>query len=373
MQRIEKPLYHNFAKDKYGIENKRHLRVALVGLGERKFGYIYYINLEGKSMCTALSFKKKDCYFGRNLDLDCSYGEEVCVMPRRYPLSFRKAGDLPEHYAVIGMATVVNGEPLFYDGVNEYGLGMAGLNFPNNATYYPLAEGKDNITPFEFIAWILGKCKSVKEARALLEKINLVNIPYSDTLPLSPLHWIIADKESSIVVETMAGGMKIYDNPVGVLTNNPPFPYHLTNLNNYRNLRVDNGENYFSGKVPLENYCQGLGAVGLPGDVSSPSRFVRMVFNSANSVCEEEENSAVSQFFHLLSSVEMVRGACVTEKGKEDITVYSACVNADKGLYYYTTYDNRQIQCVDMHKVRLDGEKISRFPLALSNGIAYQN
>ncbi len=314
-------------------------------------------------MCTAISFKTKEHYFGRNLDLDCSYGEEVCVTPRRYPLCFRKMPEIREHYAFIGMATVVDGVPLYYDGANEYGLAMAGLNFPTNAYYSPAKEGQDNVTPFEFIPWILGQCKSVKETKSLLAHIRLVDIPFSDKLPLSPLHWMISDGEESVVVEPMKDGLHIHDNPVGVLTNNPPFEYHLFNLNNYRNLKVDNGENGFSKRLDLNNYCQGLGGVGLPGDLSSPSRFVRVAFHKENSVCGEDENSSVSQFFHLLSSVEMVRGSCLTPSGKYDITVYSACMNTEKGLYYYTTYQNRQITCVDMRRTHLDGEKISRFPL----------
>ncbi len=314
-------------------------------------------------MCTALSFKTKDHYFGRNLDLDCSYGEEVCVTPRRYPLRFRKMQQIDEHYALIGMATVVGGEPLYYDATNEHGLSMAGLNFPENAYYSPEREGKDNVTPFEFIPWILGQCKTVKEARELLARLCLVNIPFSENLPLSPLHWILSDKAESVVVESMKDGLHVYDNPVGVLTNNPPFPYHLYNLNNYRNLRADNGESGFSPRLALDGYCQGLGGVGLPGDLSSPSRFVRIAFHKENSVCEGDESSSVSQFFHLLTSVEMVRGSCVTASGKYDITVYSACVNTDKGLYYYTTYDDRRIRCVDMRSVDLEGERVYRFPL----------
>ncbi len=324
-------------------------------------------------MCTAFRFKKRDCYFGRNLDLDCSYGEEVCVTPRRYPINFRQMGKMGEHYALIGMATVVNGDPLYYDATNEFGLSMAGLNFPNNVYYAPLDGEKDNVTPFELIPWILAQCKSVREAKKLLSRLNLANVPYSTQLPLSPLHFIIADRERSIVVEPMKDGLHIYENPVDVLTNNPPFPYHLHNLNDYRNLKTDNGENCFSKDVPLEEYCQGLGAVGLPGDYSSPSRFVRAAFHKANAVCEEDEKSCVSQVFHLLSSVEMSRGSCKTASGKYDITVYSACVNTDKGLYYYKTYSNSQISCVDMHETDLDGTQIYRFPLALEENIHYQN
>ncbi len=324
-------------------------------------------------MCTALNLKVNNHYFGRNLDLDCSYGEQVVVMPRNYPLTFRRHKTIKTHYAMIGMAVVIGGMPLFYDAVNEYGISMAGLNFPENAFYFDEEKEKDNICQFEFIPWVLRQCKNLSEVKKLLERINIVNIPFSDKFPVSPLHWIISHKESSLTVESMKDGLYIYENAVGVLTNNPPFSYQMFNLNNYRNLKVTNGENTFSDNLTLENYCQGLGAIGLPGDVSSMSRFVRMVFNKENSVCEGDENSSVSQFFHLLQSVSMTRGVCLTPNGKWDITVYSSCMNTDKGLYYYTTYNNQQINCVDMQKEDLDGSEIKKYPLILNQKINLQN
>lgn len=324
-------------------------------------------------MCTALHFTTKAHYFGRNLDLDYSYGEEVCVIPRRFLLEFRKMGRMEQHYAMIGMATVVNDIPLLYDATNEHGLSMAGLEFPGNAHFTAIQEDKDNVTPYEFIPWILGQCKTVAEARILLARINLVNISFSDELPLAPLHWIIADRKGSVVVEPMKDGIHIHDNPAEVLTNNPPFEYQLFHLNNYRSLRVDNGENYFNEELQLKEYCPGLGAIGLPGDVSSMSRFVRIAFGLAHSVCEEDEAASVSQFFHLLTSVEKVRGCCLTEANTWTITVYSSCVNTDCGIYYYTTYDNRQIHCVDMHRTDLDANIVSRFPLVTQQNFHYHN
>ncbi len=324
-------------------------------------------------MCTALTLTTQDFYFGRTLDLDRSYGEEVCVLPRHYALQFKKMGEMSEHYAIMGMATVVGGTPLFYDAVNEYGLCMAGLNFPSNAYYAPEKAGCENIPPFEFIPWILSQCKTLADVSLKLRDINIVDISFSDRLPNSPLHWIIADREGCVVVESMKDGIHIHENPVGVMTNNPPFEYHLFNLNNYRSLNTSNGENLFGGDISLNEYCQGIGAIGLPGDVSSMSRFVRAAFAKANSVSDRDENSSVSQFFHLLSYVEMPRGVCVTREGTLDISVYTSCINADKGLYYYTTYDNRQINCVDMHRTQLDTEKLYRYPLILEQGIGRQN
>ncbi len=324
-------------------------------------------------MCTALKFTAFNHYFGRNLDIETTYGEEVCVMPRRFPLMFREMGEMTKHYGVIGMATVVDGVPLFYDGVNECGLAMAGLAFPENAYYSPIVNGKNNIAPFEFIPWILGQAKTVAQAEALLLRVNLADITFSENLPTTPLHWMIADQNRSIVVEFMRDGMHVYDNKLGVLTNNPPFSYHIKNLENYRHLRNDDKNVKRKIGLKYSDYSKGLGAVGLPGDISSKSRFVRMAFLSENSVKPDSEISSVGQFFHLLSSVERVKGACKTETGAWDITVYSCCMNIDKGLYYYTTYGNRCISCVNMHATDLQSDKISCFPLISEESIKFQN
>ena len=265
-------------------------------------------------MCTAATYKTKCHYFGRNLDYHISYGESVVITPRNHPFELRRMGRLDHHYALIGMATLAGDVPLYFDATNEKGLSMAGLNFPKNACYKPEAEGKDNVAPFEFIPWILGKCASVKEARELLERINLIAEPFSEQLPLAPLHWIIADRDEAIVVEQMQDGLKVYDNPVGILTNNPPFDYHLHNLNNYLNVTADVPVSRFAPDYVLERHSLGMGSMGLPGDMSSPSRFVRAAFTKLNSFSGEDESSSVSQFFHILESVAQPRGCtCVGE------------------------------------------------------------
>lgn len=324
-------------------------------------------------MCTAATYYSADHYFGRNLDLDYSYNETVTVTPRKYPFSYRKAGVMSEHYAMIGMAFVAGGYPLYYDAVNEKGLGMAGLNFPGNADYKEEKDGCDNITPFEFIPWVLGQCADLEEAKILLGKINLIDVCFSDELPLSPLHWIISDKKASITVEPVRDGIKVYDNPVGVLTNNPTFDYHMFNLNNYMKLSTEPPVNSFADKVPLAPYCSGMGAIGLPGDLSSASRFVKAVFTKMNSISGTSEAESVSQFFHILGSVSQQRGCVHIRDDRYEITVYSSCCNMDKGIYYYTTYENSQISAVDMHREKLDGDAVICYPLAKEQRINFQN
>lgn len=320
-------------------------------------------------MCTAVSLQVKDHYFGRNLDLEGSFGESVAITPRNYPFFFRTKETLNEHYAMIGMAHMDHGYPLYYEGTNEKGLSMAGLNFPGNADYKPLQSDKDNITPFELIPWILGQCANVKEAEGLLSRLNVYKENYSEQLPLSPLHWMISDSDSSIVVESVKDGIKIYKNPVGVLTNNPTFDMQLFSLNNYMHVSKGTPRNDFSDILPLTTYSRGMGALGMPGDWSSQSRFVKAAFVKMNSVCEPLEESAVGQFFHILASVEIPRGSVAIREGLYEITIYSCCCNTRKGIYYYRTYENSQIIAVDMHREDLDGDTVLVYPLRTAQNI----
>lgn len=223
------------------------------------------------------------------------------------------------------------------------------------------------------IPWLLGSCATLAEARTLLEKTNIVNIPFSDQLPLAQLHWLIADKTGSIVVESTADGLHIYDDPVGVLTNNPPFPQQLFALNNYRALSPRTPASTFAEGLDLTAYSRGLGGLGLPGDLSSQSRFVRAAFVRMNAKSGSGEAESVNQFFHILHSVEQQRGCCELDGGKYEITLYTSCCNADKGIYYYTTYGNHQITAVDMHRENLDSTKLTRYPLVQGEQIALQN
>ena len=240
---------------------------------------------------------------------------------------------------------------------------MAGLNFVGNAAYAKPCEDKENIAQFEFIPWLLARCADLREARTALETMNLTDTPFSGQLPPASLHWLIADKSGAIVLESMADGLHIYDDPVGVLTNNPPFPQQMAILNRYRGLSPRQPENTFAPGVELPCYSRGMGAKGLPGDVSSDSRFVRVAFTRMNSVSGEGETESVSQFFHILGTVEQVRGCCEVAPDKYEITIYTSCCNATRGIYYYTTYQNPQITAVDMHRTDLTGTTLSRYPL----------
>lgn len=323
-------------------------------------------------MCTAVSYKTKDHYFGRNLDYEISFREGVTVTPRNFVFNFRKMGPMRTHYAMIGMTSLGPDYPLYYEATNEKGLSMAGLNFPGTAVYQPLDPVKDNITPFEFIPWVLGQCATVAEARKLISNLNMYKEDFSEQMPLSPLHWMIADRDQSIVAEPMADGLKVFDDPVKVMTNNPTFDWHMTNLANYMSLSPADPVNVMAPEVELRRYSRGMGSLGLPGDMSSASRFVKAAFTLMNSLSGGSESESISQFFHILASVEQQRGCCKVDHGYE-YTIYSSCCNTDTGVYYYTTYENSQITAIDMHRCDLDGDKLISFPLITGQQIRWQN
>ena len=322
-------------------------------------------------MCTAITFQTNRFYFGRNLDHDESYQEEVTVIPRRYPLPLCK--EETSHYAIIGMAHIADGFPLMYDGINEKGLGIAGLNFVGFTHYQSSVAGKHNIPCYALIPWILAQCATVSEARQLLETANITPQTFRDDLPCPQLHWIIADKSQTITLEVLADGIHIHENPIGVLTNNPPFDQQLLHLSNFMSLSPNPPENRFSDRLELRPYSNGMGALGLPGDLSSQSRFVRAAFTKWNSRCDNTEGSSVNQFFHILGTVSQTNGCCQLPGGNLEKTVYTSCCSCGEGIYYYTTYENRQITSVNMHHCDLDSDQLFRYPLIRAQHAHSQN
>lgn len=323
-------------------------------------------------MCTAINLRKRNHYFGRNLDLEYHYNEEVVISPQNFNFPFRNISFRNDPYPMIGMATVIDGVPLYYDATNIHGLSMAGLNFPGNAVYHPIKEGTDNVASFELIPWILVQCRTVQEARTLLSRINITDTIFSKDFPPTPLHWIISDQKESIAVESEAEGVSVYDNPIDVLTNTPPFPYHMYNLCNYLNLTNNAPTGDLIKSLNLHPYSNGMGGIGLPGDLSSASRFVRAAFMLASSDCEDTESDCVSQFFHVLDTVAHPRGSVIVNK-KYEITYYSSCCNTQKGIYYYKTYGNSRITAVDMYNEDLTQFSLIRYPLQTAQDIYVEN
>ena len=305
-------------------------------------------------MCTAIRFGAS---VGRNLDVYKGYGEEVIITPREYSIALRCEENIANHYAMIGIGTVSRGFPLYFDAVNEHGLYMAGLNYVGNAHYLKMREDKRSLAPFELIPYILGVCRTVEDAERELSKINLIDLPFSRELPNAELHWIVADKERAITVEPDADGLNIYNNPIGVLTNNPSFPYHILRLGDYATLSPDRPANRIVPELRLNFYSEGMGAIGLPGDLSSSSRFIRATFHTSH-----HRGGGVTDLFHLLASVEMPDGS-VKVGDLYERTEYTAVADLITSDYYYRTYDGAGIVTLRLSSENLDTPLLIRHPM----------
>lgn len=321
-------------------------------------------------MCTAISDHSNGFLFGRTLDLEYSYNERAILTPRRKPLDFLHTPPTREHLAILGIGIVFGDTPLYFDAINEAGLAVAALNFPRSAIYRDILPSACNLASFEVIPYILAHCHSLESARDILKDINITKDSVSSSLPASPLHWIIADKNAALTLESTADGVKVYDNPFGILTNEPPFPFHLSNAASFASLSSAPPENRLTQKVEILPHSRGSGAFGLPGDFSSPSRFVRAVFMENHTDAEEDTEKSVNRFFHIMDSVSVPRGAVKTEEGKSVYTVYTSCGSPVGMTYYFTTYSSRVISSITPSQSELAGDKILSTPITNNDQIA---
>ena len=307
-------------------------------------------------MCTAM--KIGGC-FGRTLDLEYGYAEQVVACPRDFPLPLRHRAALTRHYAILGTATVAEGFPLYYDAVNEHGLAMAGLNFPHSAVYVPARAG--DVATFELIPYILGRCATVAEAKALLADVRVCDTAFSPALAATRLHWMVADATAAIVVEATAAGVTVYDNPIGAMTNEPTFDKQLAHWETFAHLTANEPN-------PTPPHLgRGSGSLGLPGDFTSPSRLVRAAFAAAHS---EADGDPVGAFFHAMATVEVPRGYLRLPDGRCVTSRYTSCMNLSEQVYYIRTYG-----CSRLHGVKMmtEGTALMAYDLPKTEEILWEN
>ncbi|MDU7241671.1 choloylglycine hydrolase [Clostridium sp.] len=329
-------------------------------------------------MCTALTLQTKEGYhlFGRNMDIEVSFNQSVALVPRNFTYKNRATNEMENtKYAMIGMGTIIDEHPCYAEAMNEKGLACAGLNFPGYSYWEEdVVEGKINIAPYDLILWALGNFECINDLREDLEKINLVARPVNENIPLPTLHWIIYDARGEcIVVEKTKDGLRIFENKIGILTNAPTFDWHMTNLTQYMGVSSHQPSEIKWGDIELKALGQGAGGKGLPGDFSSPSRFVKATFLRSNAVVGDDYISAINEFFHILNSVAMVKGSVVTPQNLNDITQYTSCMLQEKGIYYYNTYNNSTINAIDMNKENLDAKEIKIFEYRDKQFINFEN
>ncbi|MGG5460887.1 choloylglycine hydrolase [Clostridium sp. B9] len=329
-------------------------------------------------MCTGLILESKNgnYFFGRNMDIEFSFNQSIIFLPRNYEgINTETGRKVTPKYAVLGMGTIFNEYPTFADGFNEKGLGVAGLNFPGYA-YYPKERsiGKENIPQYDFTLWILANFSSVEEVKEVLKNTILVDERISKNVPNSTLHWIIGDSTGkSIVVEQSKDGLKVFDNNVGVLTNSPTFDWHMTNLRQYLSMNYNQITSLQVGNEDLTALGQGTGLVGLPGDFTPASRFIRVALLRDAMMKNAKDSINIMEFFHILNNVAMISGSVVTPAGKNDLTQYTACMDLEEGVYYYNTYENNQVNAIGMKKENLDGKEMKVYKYNTTLNINYEN
>jgi len=314
-------------------------------------------------MCTAILNRTGVPLVGRTLDLECSYGEDVVIIGRHYISRPLFGHTLDRHFAILGMATVRHGTPLLYDAVNERGLCMAALHFPRSAVYHTPKPDKLNIPSYALISHILGHCDSVASARRLLLDTNVTQQSFSPELPASSLHWLIADRTGAIVAEPLADGLRLHDAPLGVLTNEPPFPFHEAHVTQYLALGPYSPPNSLCPTVPLSPYARGFGGMGLPGDYSSPSRFVRAVFAQAHTVHGETRQEETRRMMDVLGAVSVPAGCVRTERGEAVRTVYQAVMELDDMTYHVRSYRDDTPCRIHADTALIESSRLLRVPV----------
>lgn len=298
-------------------------------------------------MCTGIRFTDDEgnMVFGRNLDWSFSYGESILVTPRGFSADYTYGtpGNA-EPRAVIGVGVEMNAMPMYFDCANENGLAVAGLNFPGYASFASEPQnGRINILTGEFPLWIARNFDTVDEVEQVLENVTLV-APDDPKHPKSFLHWLIGDAKRSIVIEQMADGMHIHHDDVDVLTNQPTFDWHMENLRNYMNTGSDMAEPVTWGGKTLTAWGAGVSMHGIPGDVSSPSRFVRVAYTNTHYPVQNGETANIARLFHTLGAVQMVEGMAKMADGKYEKTLFTSGYYAKTKAYYMNTYEDPTIR-----------------------------
>jgi len=308
-------------------------------------------------MCTAINLTLNHHFFGRNLDLECNYGELGVTTPEYYKLAMKHTSSVTTKYAVIGAGLPANGFPLYFDAMNSEGLCGAALNFPYCAVYKKPTNTHTNLCSFELIPYVLSQCKDLTEAINILKNVNITDDSFSEYYPATPLHWLFADKSGAVVAEPTKIGMTLNRAETGVLTNSPEYSFHVDNLKSYTDLSPKNPFGQNSHRTSL-----GIGSSSLPGGMTSEDRFVRASFFTINAqkASEVEERS---NFFTILGAVTVPKGTVKTEKGVLHYTRYTSCCDTDSKLYMYKPCTSLlpNILYFDEGSIRSDKVTVTKF------------
>lgn len=324
--------------------------------------------------CTGITLKAKDgsVVFGRTLEFAHKMDSEVIVIPRNMKIiGNTSTGEDGLQWNSKFAATGANFDntPVIIDGINEKGLSCGLFYFPGFAEYQSVVESDKSktIAPWQFATWILTNFESVSEVKEHLPEIKVANVVFKKWDFIPPMHSIVTDaKGNSIVIEYIEGKLNIYDNEYGVITNSPSFDWMTTNVRNYLNLSPNNVSEKTLAGQKLKPFGEGSGMVGIPGDFTPPSRFIRALYYSmASLMCDKSKETAL-QAFHILNNFDIPMGTVRSEHGEVtdyDWTQWTAVHDLDKKDYYYKTEGNSRIRVVNLMKCNLNAENISKLTM----------
>lgn len=280
------------------------------------------------------------------MDFSYKLDPEIYISPRDYKWNTGLGDVINNKYKFIGIGQNI-GKITFADGTNELGLAGAVLFFPGYADYKIYENSnlnRNSIASIDIINFVLGNCSDIQDAIKILNNINITGVEDSVTNSVAPLHWIFVDKKGKcITVEKTTSGLQIYDNQLKVLANSPNFEWHMTNLRNYINITPVQQESVSWKDFTITPFGQGAGTFGLPGDYTSPSRFVRTAYLKSFTDLAENNEDTINNCFNIMKGVTIPKGTVITKRGTDDYTQYTAFMNINSGDYYFNTYSNNQI------------------------------
>lgn len=341
------------------------------------------MNYNFETGCSAMSWESLDKkhFWGCNFDFNhYANGTNILFVPRNYPYYLQGSSleknlvdkDLTKtKYAMIGMGSnIMQSTPVMYEGINENGLMGGQLYFRTYSKFLeePIAN-TISIQPIYVVLHVLAQCKNVEDVEELFTKqISVLESGVFEQIP--QIHWFFSNQlGNNIVIEYENSELKIYKNKMGVLTNSPDYDFHLKNLANYVNLQSQDYETVVINSCEIKNSYSGNGMVGLPGDCTSPSRFIKLALLKNNAIQGENEVDAINKMFHLLGQVSFPQGLVKTGITSDitkhdhnivnyDYTIYTAIMCSESLKYYWTTYENPQIQMIDLNHLLTETELI---------------
>lgn len=327
-------------------------------------------------MCTSLTYENSqgDHFLARTMDFAFELGGQPVFMPRNQKIQ-GDAGAFTTKYGFIGAGRNL-GHYMFVDGVNEFGLGVAALYFPQYAQYQKTAPAdKLGLAPHDVTAWVLGNAKSVADLRELVQHIQILDVPVALLGLTTPLHFIFSDSTGdTAVLEATSEELRLIDDPVGVMTNAPQLSWHLQNLSTYGTMQAEERPLHDYMGFSLKTQGPGTGALGLPGDYTSPSRFVRTVYNKHYSVPVSGTPATLNLLQHLLDGVTIPKGVKLKADGKSDYTQYRGYANLDERTYFMEPYDNLELQGIHLTDEMLnDWDTPVEYPLDHQAHVKYMN